>query len=177
MGQYPDFPHYKVYEEKDITKYCRKGENTLSIIVWYFGKDSGHASYYPGNAALRYEVYIDGDITAYSSEKTQSRISDTYKNGYCRRLSGHIPYSYSYDITKEDNWMIGELNGFRNSVTVEQELIMFRRPISKLEIGREPLNTNLLDIQNHTVYDLGREETGYLVIIIITNKKARILHG
>lgn len=175
LGQYPDFPHYKVYDEIDITKYCRKGENTISIIVWYFGKDSGHASYYPGNAALRYEVYIDGDITAYSSEKTQSRISNTYKNGYCRRLSGHIPYSYSYDITKEDNWMIGELNGFRNSVTVEQELIMFRRPISKLEIGREPLNTNLLDIQNHTVYDLGREETGYLTFSINSAQNQKII--
>ena len=22
-GQYPDFPHYKIYDELDITKYCK----------------------------------------------------------------------------------------------------------------------------------------------------------
>ena len=34
-----DFPHYKVYDEIDISKYCKE-ENTLSLIVWYTGVDT-----------------------------------------------------------------------------------------------------------------------------------------
>lgn len=175
LGQYPDFPHYKVYDEIDITEYCRKGENTISVLVWYCGAGSGHASYYPGNAALRYEVYCGENIAAYSSEKTLSRISKTYKSSYCRILSGAIPYSYYYDFTKEDNWKTGELNGFCNSVTVEQELEMYRRPIAKPEIGKKPLKASRLDIANHTVYDLGREETGYLTFSINSKKSQNIV--
>lgn len=175
LGQYPDFPHYKVYDEIDVTKYCQKGNNTISVMVWYFGKDSGHANYYPGNAALRYEIYADGEIIAYSDEKTLSRISNTYKNGYCRRLSGHIPYSYSYDFTKEDDWKLGRLKDFTNSIAVDQKLEMFRRPIAKPVIERKPVNNTLLDIKNHTIYDLAREETGYLTFSINSAKEQKIL--
>ena len=53
-GQYADYPHYKVYDEVDVTRFCKMGENTLAIIVWYHGKES--LCYYPGTPALRYEV-------------------------------------------------------------------------------------------------------------------------
>ena len=45
-GQYGDFPHYKIYDTIDITKYCNKGKNTLAITVWYYGKTT--LCYYPG---------------------------------------------------------------------------------------------------------------------------------
>ena len=32
-GQYPDFPHYKVYDEVDITPYLQKGENEIRILL------------------------------------------------------------------------------------------------------------------------------------------------
>ena len=37
-SQYPDYPHYKVYDQLDITRFCREGENHMAIIVWYYGR-------------------------------------------------------------------------------------------------------------------------------------------
>ena len=37
-GQYPDFPHYKVYDEVDLTGWCRTGRNHLAVVVWYYGQ-------------------------------------------------------------------------------------------------------------------------------------------
>ena len=34
-GQYPDFPHYKIYDTLDLTPYVRVGENHLGITAWY----------------------------------------------------------------------------------------------------------------------------------------------
>ena len=30
-GQYPDYPHYKVYDTFQIGKYCKRGKNRLAI--------------------------------------------------------------------------------------------------------------------------------------------------
>ena len=38
FGQYPDYAHYKVYDELDISSYLRDGKNELYIVVWYIGK-------------------------------------------------------------------------------------------------------------------------------------------
>ena len=32
-GQYPDFPHYKIYDEFDVTAYCVAGKNRMAITV------------------------------------------------------------------------------------------------------------------------------------------------
>ena len=77
-GQYPDFPHFKVYDELDISCYCVEGENKLAVIVWYYG--TANMSYYTGNPALRFEVY-DDELLAYSDENTLSRKSKAYKSG------------------------------------------------------------------------------------------------
>ena len=36
-GQYPDFPHYKVYDCLDLTPYLKVGKNHLGITVWHYG--------------------------------------------------------------------------------------------------------------------------------------------
>ena len=70
------------------------------------------------------EVIENDEILTCSSENTLSRISKTYRNEYCRRLSGHIAYSYAYDMTKEDNWINGDLIDFKKSIIVDQDLPM-----------------------------------------------------
>ena len=39
FGQYPDYPHYKVYEKIEITPYLNEGENQLALEVWYYGNN------------------------------------------------------------------------------------------------------------------------------------------
>lgn len=36
-NQYGDFEHYKVFDEIDISKYIKRGENTFAVLVWHFG--------------------------------------------------------------------------------------------------------------------------------------------
>lgn len=174
LGQYPDFPWYKVYDELDLTPFCREGENTLAVEVWYFGKVE-HYSYYPGNAAVRYEVYTDGKLVTQSDEGTLARISPAYKNGNCRFFTGQIPFSYSYDFTKEDDWKTGEADGFEKSVIVGQDLPMYIRPIKKMDIGRMPIKTTVIQGADGDIYDLGREETGYLTFSVNSPVEQTIL--
>ena len=50
----PISPHYKIFDSIDLSPFCREGKNRLCITVWYYGE--GNMSYFPGKAALRYEL-------------------------------------------------------------------------------------------------------------------------
>ena len=99
-GQYPDFPHFKVYDEFDISSYCVEGENKLAVIVWYYG--TANMSYYTGNPALRFEVY-DDELLAYSDENTLSRKSKAYKSGAKKEITSQLGFSFLYNSVIEDN--------------------------------------------------------------------------
>ena len=162
-GQYPDFPYYKVYDNIDITSYCVRGKNTFAVIVWYYGQKN--MSYFPGNAALRYELYDGGQLACCSEAKTQSRLSPSYKNGYNKVITGQLGFSFLYDSTKEDEWKSGLLNGFKSSVVVNQNLPMFERPVHKLTVGKRRDSIVLKNDENrHFLIDIGSEEVGYLTL-------------
>ena len=57
FGQYPDYPHYKVFEKIDITNYLLEGENTLAIEAWYFGASS--STYICGEAGLWFDIHSE----------------------------------------------------------------------------------------------------------------------
>ena len=87
FGQYGDFPHYKVYDEVDISAFCREGENRLEIVVWYFGMAS--SVYYPGKAGVWFEVKADGEIAAESGADTGefSVLTGTANSRFRRMIS------------------------------------------------------------------------------------------
>ena len=179
QGQYPDFPHYKVYDEIELTKWCKEGKNNISFVVWYIG-GSGNFSYYPGRAALAYELTCEGEIIARSGEDTLSRYSRTYAQNKCKIITGQLGYSFDYDATKYDGWMTGELNGFQKSCIVEQDLPMFIRPCLIPErlpavVGKECIRISDTDI----VYDLGKEYVGLFSIKVKapTAQKLLISYG
>ncbi len=163
-GQYPDFPHYKVYDRLDVTPYCRVGENRLAIIVWYYGV--ANMSYFPGRAALRYEVWQGESLTACSTAATRSRISRAYENGRKKDITFQLGFSFHYDLTKEDDWLTGGGEGFGDSVVVEQDLPLYERPIPKCVIG-EPIPTTCVkqdEDGRHYLLDLGAESVGFLTL-------------
>ena len=77
FGQYADFPYDKVYDEVNITEYAALGTNRLAIVVWYFGIDTTQV-YYPGAAAVKFEVLTDEIQVAKSDKDTLSRMSKAY---------------------------------------------------------------------------------------------------
>lgn len=162
-GQYPDFPHYKIYDELDLTEYCRMGKNHLAIIVWFYGE--GNMSYYPGRAALRYEIWQGERLCCHSSASTLSRQSRSYQNGRGRNITSQMGFGFAYDCTREDAWMQGELTGFQESREIAQNLPLSPRPVLALE-RKAPIAETLLKNEGNTHFlvDLGREEAGFMML-------------
>ena len=176
-GQYPDYPHYKVYDEIDISEYIVEGKNRLSIIVWYYGK--ANFSYYPGNAALRFEVYDSERVLDFSSAETLSRRSIAFRNEYKKEITFELGYSFLYDITKEDEWLNGILLGFSGSRVVEQELPLYIRPVNRNIIDGRPKSRLVKRCENYYLYDLGCEEVGFLTLKVKSpsTQKLTICYG
>lgn len=161
-GQYADFPYDKVYDEVDVTKFCRKGTNRIAIIVWYYGLESSSV-YYPGKAGLVYALACNDEVLRQSSAATLSRMSPAYQNHRCKMLSGQLGFGYGYDATKEDNWLIGELNGFAPSVIIEQTLPLRIRPCDKLTLLPEVVGIPCKQLsETDMIFDLGSEQVGFL---------------
>lgn len=161
-GQYADYPYDKVYDEMDITGFCRQGNNRMAILVWYYGVSDSQV-YYPGNAAVRYEVSNQGNIICCSSEETLSRLSRGYISHECKIITRQLGLSFHYDATAEDDWMLGNLEGFSPSVLVAQDLPLRKRPCKKLSLMPEVsavLCKRITDTD--VVYDLGGEQVGFL---------------
>lgn len=176
-GQYPDFPYFKVYDELDLSEYCVAGENKLAIIVWYYG--APNFSYYPGNAALRFEVFNDSQILAYSDIQTQSRQSKAYKSGLKKEITDQLGFSFLYNSELEDDWKKGELDSFSNSCIVNQELPLYKRPVKQLEIKQRRNSTLIKSLENYFLFDLGAEEVGFLTIKVSSQhlQKLTICYG
>ena len=173
-GQYGDYPHYKVYDEIDITDKCRYGENVFAVTVWYYGKTT--LCYYPGKPALRYEVWNDGRLMTCSTESTLCRESREYQSRLCKQITSQLGFSFHYDITGDDGWRKGYADSLERAVNVDQELPMYPRPVKKTLIG-EKRKTVALIAENgtHFLYDIGEEEVGYLAIRLRSEKKQRIV--
>lgn len=168
-GQYPDFPHYKVYDEIDITKNLKKGENRILITVWYYGRSN--KSYYPGNAGLYYEVKNGGEIVALSDENTLSRLNPAYRQGEATLITSMLGFSFCYDLNNEDY----TLEGFNKSAVLNQILPLNPRPNEKCVI-KEPKKFTLLKNEDnkHFVFDMGEEIVGLLDFKIHSQDKQEI---
>ena len=119
-GQYGDYPHYKIYDEFDITEKCKKGENTVAITVWHYGKTT--LCYYPGNPALRYEIWNDGELKTCSTEDTLCRESREYQSRLCKQITSQMGFSFHYDITGDDGWRKGHTDCFEKAVKVNKHV-------------------------------------------------------
>lgn len=125
-GQYPDYPHYKIYDEFDVGVVCKEGENTLAVRCRYVGEDT--STYRLEQAGLLFEIESLGRIVAYSGENTLSREDLCYKSGPMEKISPQLGFSFSYDSTKEDDWT----EGFSKSLAVEKSCELFPRPNKRL---------------------------------------------
>lgn len=77
FGQYADFPYDKIFDCVDVTQFCKAGKNRLAVVVWYTGIGTT-STYYPGNAALAYELSADGEVLSESGASTLARLSPAY---------------------------------------------------------------------------------------------------
>lgn len=164
FGQYADYPHDKVYDEVDITAQCKQGKNHLAIIAWYYGLDK-ILTYYRGNAGLLFDLYCGGVQICHSNERIQSRMSRGYENHRNRTITWQMGLGFAYHADREDNWKLGQLEGFSDSVLVDQVLPLRPRPCEKIYLG-EPVEAKLIKTfaPNHMLFDLGVNTVGFLLL-------------
>ena len=172
-GQYPDYPYYKVFDEFDITSHCRKGKNSFAVTVWHYG--DSNMSYVMANAGLRYEIWHGETLIGYSKAGDLCRESREYQNGFCKKITPQLGYSYHYDATGDDGWRNGGAEGFSYAYPVEKDSRIFARPVKKLTVG-ERVECKTLKSEGgvHFLYDIGREEVGYLTLKVKSAVKQKL---
>lgn len=175
FGQYADFPYDKVYDVVDLAPYCKKGENSLAIVVWYYGTDITSV-YYPGNAGLLFDIVCDGKSVCYSGEHTLSRKSLAYACHREKIITGQMGYSFLYDTSKEDDWKIGKGSGFSESALVVQTLPLRERPCEKLLL-EEPREGKLCKVVSPSdlIFDLGINTVGFIQIEAESEEEQKLL--
>ena len=170
-NQYADFPHYKVYDEIDITKSLKKGENTVCILAWYFGKSG--MRYMTPVAGIIYEVIEDGKIITASSKSSLSRKSKAYRCGYEKRISYQFGYSFLYDAGKEDDWLLGAGADFCQSLELSAKGEFYKRPTEKLSLG-DLVQGEITRKDGAYIIDLGREIVGLPAFSVVSGKAQNI---
>ena len=166
-NQYGDFEHYKVYDEIDITEYLIDGQNEVSILVWHFGEDSQR--YINAKAGVIFEIEQDGKIILASDEKVLCRKSKAYKDGYCKKVTGLLGYSFLYNANKENS---GKLV---SATLVEKHCTFYKRPIEKLQLLPKKEITVLKNEGNYYLIDLGEETVGLPVLEFSSSSEQKIL--
>lgn len=155
FGQYPDYAHYKVYDELDISSYLRDGKNELYIVVWYIGKSfSTHRN---SGVGLWYEMTNGlGEILSMSRAGMRSMLEMGYVSHLNKIITPQLGFSYKYDTRGcEREW--------GKAVAVEDFCgTLIKRPNQKLVL-KDLTKAVLLDAEKH-LYDLGRECCGFLAI-------------
>lgn len=171
-NQYGDFEQYKVYDEIDITQYLVRGENSIAILVWYFG-ESGQR-YFTEKPGLIYEIVSAGGVKCYSSSATLSRKSKAYISGIEKRISPQLGYSFLYDANMEDEWKEGEINGFSESVIISDKKEFYKRPIKKQIIGERVVGKASDLGNNRYVIDLGKEIVGLCSFSVFSKETQKL---
>ena len=166
-NQYGDFEHYKIYDEINITEYLIDGQNELSILVWHFGEDSQR--YINSQAGVIFEIEQDEKIIFASDEKVLCRESQAYKNGYCKKITGQLGFSFLYDARKE------KLGEYVPASLVEKNSIFYKRPTEKLQLLTKKEISILKDEGNYYLIDLGEETVGLPVLEFVSQCDQKIL--
>lgn len=157
-NQYGDYEHYKVYDELDISEYTHTGLNDFALLCWHFGEDTSR--YKTFNAGAIFEVVENGEVVLASDTSVKARKSRAYVSGFKRRISAQLGFSFKYDSSCEDDWAIGNAEGFENAVLADKKCVFFPRPIKKQSNADAVYATLVSQNGEFSIYDLGREYVG-----------------
>jgi alpha-L-rhamnosidase len=69
------------YDELDVTQFVKRGENTIAVLVWYFGKD-GFSHHSSGKTGLLFELFTDEKLQLISDRKWYVIPHPAYRHSY-----------------------------------------------------------------------------------------------
>ncbi len=134
--QFPDYEHYRVYDELNISSALNTGKNTLLITAYCQGEDSSTYRAYP--AELAFIIYEGSAVVAKSDTTTLVRRDSRYASVGVAKVSGQLSYSFDYDSTIP-------LTEYVPAHSCAPCCEMHLRPIQKLQLD-PPEPANLISI-------------------------------
>ena len=143
------------------------GENAFSVLVWHFGKDSQR--YINAPAGVIFEVEQGGKILLVSDEKVLCRENQAYLNGYGKKITSQLGFSFLYDANKEN---CGQLVP---ATLVYKNCDFYKRPTDKLQLLPKKKISVLKDEGNYYLIDLGEETVGLPVLEFASLTEQKVL--
>lgn len=174
-GQYGDYEHYKSYDVIDISDFVHEGDNDFAVLCWHFGADSSRYKKY--DAGVIFEVRCGDKLVLTSDESVLARKSPSYVSGLKRWISPQLGFSFRYDATKEDKWLLGKGEGFEKAVPVSKKCTFIPRPIKKQSLGEVAWAKPVIEHEKTVVYDLGRELVGLITLECEGNGEINVAWG
>lgn len=132
-GQYGDYPHYKVYDDIDVSRYIMDGINHIAIVGWYCGVPSFvRPKESPG---VIFEILQNNSVAEFSSCRTLCRQSEHYISGRNEQITIQVGLNFHLDMRSSDAWMTQTSPlGFHTSVETDGPTAFFERPVKKLTV-------------------------------------------
>ena len=179
FGACADYPHRKMYDEVDVTKYCKEN-NSVKITVWYFGV--GSSTYAIGERGLAFSIRQGDEVLLRSSEEILSRKNINYKNGYEKWITIQMGISYLYDNTVENNlpYEKSVISGFfgghktsKDDHAWKGEVIAYNRDRSNCILnGRVPVEISKIDGGYRVAWE--EETVGFLELDFVSPKAQKL---
>ena len=154
FGLFAGYPNEKYFDELDLTKYCKKGENELTVTVWNEGLNT--STHIGERGGLIFSISSGENCIAVSGEEyTEGGLHGGYMQ-YRKRL-----------ITMQLGYTSGMISGgkveYGKCREVDLTYNIKPRPVEKL-IEEDFACAKALDVEDRRIYDLGRETVGYLSV-------------
>lgn len=172
-NQYGDYESYKSYDQIDITKYLKKGENTIAVHVWYWGEST--MRYISATAGLIFEIVENNQTILVSDENVLSRISKTYLSGNRKIITPQLGFTIFYDATKEDKWKRERQLDFTKSIVVEKNCNFVRRPVLKSDFLQLEIAKEYCFNGKNRVFDLGEEKVGLISFSFYSSEEQDVI--
>lgn len=162
FGQFAGYPFQKYYDEINITDYLKDGNNTITLSVRYEGVNS--ATHIDDGAGVIFSCTIDGALALYSSNNTLCGYDNRYVQNLQRAITGQL------GLASDMRW--GTSKATKKCVEINKTLNIKKRPVKKPQIQNFVCAHPIFEGSN--IYDLGREEAGYLYLKVKSLSKCNI---
>ncbi len=155
-GIFAGYPFEKYYDEIDLTKYSKAGENELKVTVWYEGCNS--STHIADRGGLIFSVEEDGECVAVSGAlSTQGGLHGGYKQNRQKNITVQLGYT---------SGMISDYTvSYGDCKEVDLTYNIKPRPVKKL-VEEEFAVASPSSVDGKRIFDLGRETVGYLSVEI-----------
>lgn len=93
------------YEEVDLTKHLRQGDNTIAVLAWYWGKETHKGTHIDsGKGGFLFQAEIDGRKLV-SDRTWKVKAHPAYGQDGCDAGKNIVQFSVRYDARKDmDAW-------------------------------------------------------------------------